>query len=275
MASSPRRAGSGHVRRRRPHRRYRRVRYNVDLVSHLVAREFRLRYRRAFIGWIWSIGQPLARFAVFAYVFTKVIDVGNIPEYPAFLFIGIVAWTWFAAGVQNITSSVLVRSDLLLRPGVPRTAAPIVSVLTDMLDFLAALPIIAVFLVYSQGIALTALWLPAIMVCELLLTLGLGMILCTANVYLRDVQIFTGLALLLGFYITPVFYARTSLPSTVRFFYDRNPIALIIGAYRDILIYHRAPTLGSFGGVALVSVALFAIGFAIYQRASATFVDQL
>ncbi|MDQ1535077.1 MAG: lipopolysaccharide transport system permease protein [Actinomycetota bacterium] len=269
-------------RRRRRHRlaRYRRnrlrhARYSVDLVLHLVSREFRLRYRRAFIGWIWSVGQPLLRFAVFAYVFTKVIHVGNIPEYPAFLFIGIVAWTWFASGLMSATSSVLLRSDLLLRPGVPRAAAPVVSVLTDMLDFVAALPIIAVFLLFSGGIAPYALLLPVLMLIELLLILGIGMALCSANVYLRDVQIITGLVLLLGFYLTPVFYSRKLLPSTLTFFYDLNPVARLLGAYRDILIYHRYPATLPLLVVAAFSVAVFAAGYAIYHRASATFVDQL
>ncbi|MDP9333828.1 MAG: ABC transporter permease [Actinomycetota bacterium] len=268
--------------RRRPNRRgryrrtrYRHARYSVDLVVNLVSREFRLRYRRAFLGWIWSVGQPLLRFAVFAYVFTRVIHVGNIPEYPAFLFIGIVAWTWFASGLVSATISVIVRPDLLLRPGVPRAAAPVVSVLTDMLDFVAALPIIAVFLVFSGGIGLSSLLLPVLMAIELLLILGFGMALCSANVYLRDVQIFTGLALLLGFYLTPVFYSRKLLPNTLKFFYDLNPMARLLGAYRDVLIYHRLPDALPLLLVALFSTAVFAGGYAIYHRASATFVDQL
>jgi lipopolysaccharide transport system permease protein len=272
-------AGRGRSRRRHHVRyrrnRYRHARYSVDLVLHLVSREFRLRYRRAFIGWIWSVGQPLLRFAVFAYVFTKVIHVGNIPDYPAFLFIGIVAWTWFASGVMSATTSVLVRADLLLRPGVPRAAAPVVSVLTDMLDFVAALPIIAVFLLFSGGIAPYALLLPVLMLIELLLILGIGMALCSANVYLRDVQIFTGLVLLLGFYVTPVFYSRKLLPGTLLFFYDLNPVARLLGAYRDILIYHRYPAGFPLLVVAAFSVVVFSVGYAIYHRASATFVDQL
>ncbi len=278
MVPSRRRVHQRRARRRRheyPRSRYRRARYSVDLVLHLVSREFRLRYRRAFIGWLWSVGQPLLRFAVFAYVFTKVIHVGNIPRYPAFLFIGIVAWTWFASGLMSATTSVLLRADLLLRPGVPRAAAPVVSVLTDMLDFVAALPIIAVFLLFSGGIAPSALWLPVLMAIELLLILGIGMALCSANVYLRDVQIFTGLVLLLGFYVTPVFYSRKLLPGTLTFFSDYNPVARLLGAYRDILIYHRVPDVFPLVVVALFSVAMFAGGYAIYRRASATFVDQL
>jgi lipopolysaccharide transport system permease protein len=263
------------VTRRGGARQARRTRYAFDLVAHLVSREFQLRYRRALVGWTWSVAQPLARFAVFAYVFTEIIPVGNIPNYPAFLFVGIVAWQWFAAGVLSATNSVLARPDLLLRPGVPRAAAPVVSVLTDMLDFLAALPIIAVFLLFSGGISPSSLALPLVMAVQLLLILGIGMALCSANVFLRDVSLFVEVALLLGFYLTPTFYRRDSLPESVTFFYDLNPVAQLLGAYRDILIYKRLPGAGPLLVLALVAIAAFMGGYAIYRRASATFVDEL
>jgi lipopolysaccharide transport system permease protein len=250
-------------------------RHAYDLVVHLVSREFQLRYRRAVFGWLWAIAQPLLRFAVFAYVFTEIIPVGNIPDYPAFLFIGIVVWTWFASGVLSATNSVVVRPDLLLRPRVPRVVAPLVAVLTDMLDFLAALPIIAVFLLFSDGISIYAIGLPVLMALQLVLILGIGLALCSANVYFRDVRLFTEVALMLGFYLTPVFYPRTALPDSVAFFYDWNPVARLLSAYRAILIYHRMPDNGTVAFVAVVSAVALASGLLIYRRACKNFVDEL
>src|SRR5918992_5088836 len=109
------------------------ARHTWDLVTHLVAREFRLRYRRALFGWLWAVGSPIARLAILTYVFTRVLPL-DIPNYPVFVFTGLIAWAWFSSGVSSATSSVIDRRDLLFRPGLSRPAVPVVSVLNDGFD---------------------------------------------------------------------------------------------------------------------------------------------
>lgn len=255
-------------------RRRQRSRQTFDLVAHLVRREFQLRYRRALFGWLWAIGQPLARFFVLLFVFTRILPV-DVPNYPAFLFVGLVTWIWFSSGVLSSTNSVLARRDLLFRPGLTRMAAPTVSVLTDALDFLAALPIIAVFLALNGGIPITALALPALMVLQLLLILGVGMALCSANVYLRDVSLIVEVGLLLGFYVTPVFYRGDAVPERLQWVLDLNPMARLLDAYRTVLVEGGLPTGGETAVLVAMCVGFFAIGVAIYGRASSSFADEL
>ena len=125
-------------------------RYSWDLVTHLVAREFRLRYRQALLGWLWAVGTPLTRLVILTYLFTQVLPLG-IENYPVFVFTGLVAWQWFSGGLTSATTSAVDRRDLLFRPGLPRTAVPVVSVLTDGLDYLAALPVLFIFLLLATG----------------------------------------------------------------------------------------------------------------------------
>ncbi len=251
-----------------------RRRYAVDLVTHLVAREFRLRYRRALLGWVWAVGQPLARLLILGFIFTRIIPL-DIPNYPAFLFTGLIAWSWFSSGVASATSSAVDRGDLLLRPGVPRAVLPVVSVLTDGLDYLAALPVLLVFLLLGDGIPLTALALPLVMGAQLLLTVGLGYLLCAANVYFRDVRLFVDLALLLGFYLTPVFYPAEQLLGRYPLLVQLNPVASLLGTYRAILVQGTLPAPGAFLGLTLACAAVCAAGYAVYRAASPTFVDEL
>jgi len=247
---------------------------SAELVVHLVGQEFRIRYRRAYLGWLWAIAQPLARLVVLTIVFTKFLPLG-IPNYAVFLFTGLIAWTWFASAVASSTTSVIERQGLLLRPNVPRAAVPIVSVLTDGLDYIAALPVLAVFLVVEGGIPATALALPILLAAELLLILGLGYALCAANVFYRDVRIFVDVALLLGFYLTPVFYRTDSVPEGYRFLIQLNPMARLIAAYRDVLVEGRLPEPGPFLALFAVCGAVCLAGYAIYRAASGTFVDEL
>jgi lipopolysaccharide transport system permease protein len=211
------------------------------------------------------MGYPLARLLVLAFLFTRILPLG-IENYAVFAFTGIIAWSWFATGIASATSSVIDRRDLLIRPGVPRSAVPIVSVLTDSLDYAAALPVLAVFLLLGDGIPLTSLLLPVILVVQLLFTLGFGLALCAANVYLRDVRLLVDVVMLLGFYLTPDRY---------RLVLDLNPMAHLLSAYRDILIAGHAPATVPFLVLTTVGMAILAVGYLIYRWASPSFVDEL
>ncbi|MBA3431498.1 MAG: ABC transporter permease [Actinobacteria bacterium] len=249
-------------------------RYSWDLVTHLVAREFRLRYRQALLGWLWAVGTPLARLVILTYVFTQVLPLG-IENYPVFVFTGLMAWQWFSAGVTSASSSAVDRRDLLFRPGLPRTAVPVVSVLTDGLDYLAALPVLFIFLLLGDGVPATAIALPIILAVQVLLTLGLGFILCAINVYVRDVHLFVNVATLLGWYLTPVFYRSSDVPERFNFVLQLNPMAHLLSAYRDVLIEGHLPDLKAFSVLMMVCSAVFIVGLVVYRRTSPYFADEL
>jgi len=249
-------------------------RHSLDLVTHLVAREFRLRYRRALLGWLWAVGSPIARLAILTYVFTRVLPL-DIPNYPVFVFTGLIAWAWFSSGISSATSSAIDRRDLLFRPNLSRAAIPVVSVLTDGFDYLAALPVLALFLILGDGIPLTALFLPVILGVQLLLTLGVGFALCSANVYLRDVRLFVDLVTLLGWYVTPVFYRGDAIPENYSFILTLNPMAHLLSAYRLILMKGQLPDSAHFLGLSAVCAVVFVLGYLIYRRTSPTFIDEL
>lgn len=251
-----------------------RRRYSIDLISHLVAREFRLRYRRALLGWIWVVAEPLARLVTLAFVFSRVLPQ-RIPNFMVFLFTGILAWTWFAAAVASMTASAVDRSDLLFRPGLPRPTVALVSALTDTVDYLAALPLLFVFLAVGPGIPATALAMPVVLIVQLLLILGLGFALCAANVYLRDVRLFVNVALLLGFYLTPVFYSPKKVPGKFRWIIELNPMTRILDVQRGLLLDGRLPAFLPFAILTAVCVAIFFGGYRIYRAASPAFVDEL
>ena len=251
-----------------------RTRHSFDVVTHLVMREVRLRYRRSLFGWIWTVAQPLSRFLVLSFVFTQVLPL-DVPDFALFLFSGLIGWMWFAAGLQSATESAVDRQDLLLRPGVSPMLVPVVSVLGDAFDFVAALPILVVILLFSSGVPVTWLLLPVFVVPMLMLILGLGYALCSANVYLRDVRIVVAIGTMLGFYMTPVFYNAEQVPEKYRWIVELNPVAQLLEVERSILIYGVVPSATEIVGLFAFSSAILVAGALIYRRASPTFTDEL
>lgn len=245
------------------------------MVLHLVSREFRLRYRRAVLGWLWAILLPLLRFGVMALVFSKVLAV-KVDNFPAYLFSGVVFVGLFSAGVTNATSSIVNRANLTLRAGVPRWTIPTVSVLTDAIDLAVSMPVLlAIAIVTGVGLGPWLVVLPLVLLVLTVLTLGVGLLLCTANVFYRDVRVLVEVLMLIVFYLTPVFYDPKTLPDSYRRFIDRNPLAIILDAGRSVTIYGRAPDWGRFLPASAFSVLVLGIGWMVFQSRSASFGDEL
>lgn len=257
-----------------PSGRVGRSRHAFGLVLHLVGREFKLRYRRAFLGWAWAIAEPVIRFAILSFVFTKVIPLG-IENYSAYLFAGLIAWTWFSSALGSVTNSAVDRRELFMRPEVPRAVVPVTSVLVDGIDFLAALPILLFVLAQGSGIHTTILALPMVLAVQLLLTLGLGFFLSAANVYLRDIRHMVAVGLSLLFYLSPTFYSIDAVPETYRSIIQLNPITHLLAAYRAVLIEGRLPDFGGFVLLSVGSAAVCGLGYFLYRGSSKSFLDEL
>jgi lipopolysaccharide transport system permease protein len=249
--------------------------YLRDLLSVLVSREMKLRYKRSTLGFAWSLLNPLAQMLVFSFIFRKVLPL-NIPNYPAFLISGLLAWNWFNASLYQATDAIVGNRDLIRRPGFPTAILPVVTVTSHMVHFLLALPILAIFLAAS-GIYLTpaVLVLPLVIALQFIFTLSLAYLAATFHVTFRDTQYLLGIFLLLGFYLTPVFYDAGAIPQQYQAVYRINPMLDLIESYRLILLHGQLPSALSVIELGLVSCILLFVGFRVFKAASDRFVEEL
>ncbi|MDQ3463490.1 MAG: ABC transporter permease [Actinomycetota bacterium] len=245
------------------------------LVGHLTAREFRIRYHPAILGWVWAIAPTMARVLVLGVLFSSLLP-NQSEVYVAELAVGLLGWSWFSSGVSNATRSAVDRRDLLAQPGVPRQVVPVVSVLTDAFDYLAALPLLLVIVyIDAGGVSVEALLFPFFLALQGALVLGVGMAASVADVRFRDARLAVDLVLALGFYATPVFYTREALPADLRYLLDWNPMAHLLEAQRDVLIYGTVPSAISLGLLTVVCLAVLTAGWHLHRRKAATFLDWL
>jgi lipopolysaccharide transport system permease protein len=255
--------------------RTRRLVYLWDLLTVLVGRDIKLRYKRSMLGLAWSLLNPLAQFATLNFVFSRVLPL-NIANYTPFLFTGVLAWNWFGTSLLLATNAIVDNRELIRRPGFPPSVLPLIAVVSNLVHFLLAWPILIVFVV-SAGNPLTAAlaWLPLVVVVQFLIILSLGYFLAATQVTFRDTQYLLGIALTLGFYLTPVFYAVGGTPGPYRAAFRLNPMVYVLDAYRALLLGNGAPDWPALALISVVATALLLLGYRVFRHASHRFVDEL
>lgn len=252
-----------------------RATYLWGMTMHLVGRELSSRYRRSVAGWVWALIPPLIQLAVYNFVFTQVLPVASSQHFSVFLLIGILSWNWFAGGLTLATTSLEARRQFVLRPGFPTALLPCVSVVVALADYLIALPVLLVATAFAVGLHAAVTILPALLLIQLVLMLGLALLLAPANVFFRDVSHFVGVALTFGFWLTPIFYAQTLVPDRFAAVYEFNPIARLLAAQREALLVGTFPRLLPIAVVGAVSLAVAVAGFLTFQRVRHALPEQL
>jgi lipopolysaccharide transport system permease protein len=246
-------------------RRLRRAVYLWDVTSHLVVRDFASRHRGSALGWLWALVPPLVQLLVTYFLFTKVIPL-KVANYPVFLLTGILAWSFFARGLSLSALSLEQSRELVLRPGFPTGVLPVKAVLIGLLEYALALPVLLIALGVSVGLYWTALLLPVLLAIQLVFTVGLGWILSPLQVFFRDVQHLVTLIVMVGFWVTPVFYKRQSVPSRFHLIYELNPMAHLIEWQRWIMLQKTHPHLLSILALSGVALGVAAVGWIIFRR---------
>jgi ABC-type polysaccharide/polyol phosphate export permease len=246
----------------------------AQLTIHLALREVSARHRFTTLGWLWPLTRQLAQFGVLLLVFTSVVDL-DIHDYPAFLFTGLVAWSWFSSGLTDGTGSLIAHRHLLFRPRCPAAVLPVAASTVALVDSLIALPVLIGIVAVSGDLAPSVLFLPVLAVIQLLLVCGLAWLASAASVYLRDVTQIVLVGLLLLFYLTPVFYETARVPDEYEWVIRLNPLTPLLEGYRDVLVEGHLPPAGPVAAVAAASVAAAALGLVVFQRLRRGFVDEL
>lgn len=249
--------------------------YQLDLISHLVQRDFRLRYTGSMLGVLWSVVLPLVQLLVFVFLFNRIVPLG-IDDYPAFVFSALLPWTWFSNCVSSAGGAFTGNRDMLRRPHFAPATLVIVNTLANLLTYLVSLPILLVVLAWhGRTLSLALLAFPLLVLIQSILLIGLGLIVATLNVFYRDIQHLTRVVLSLLFYLIPVFYRPQQLDTDYSQILMMNPIAVLIQSYRDIFFFQRTPEWDALFFTAAASLVMGSLGYLIYCRQQPHVIDAL
>lgn len=256
------------------------LRYRA-LISSLVARELKARYRGSVLGFLWTFVNPLLLLLVYTFVFSVVMPgarAAGIEPYSLFLFCGILPWTWFSSSLLESCTALTGSGGLLRKVMFPAEILPLVTVLTGLVNFWLGLVILAAFSVYTgmPFFTLDLAWLPVIVAVQLAWTLGLALLLSALSVHFRDLRDLLGNLMTLWFFATPIVYPYSQAPERFRLLLDLNPFTHIAGAYQDVLFvsgrYAPGPRLAAVG---LVGIVVLIVGYGVFDRLRDTFAEEV
>lgn len=272
-----------------------------ELLWTLVLRELRVRYKNSYLGFFWSLIVPLVTVAVLTIVFKRVMGM-VIPNYSAYVLVAYLPWMYFQTALLDSSQSVLAQIQLVKKVYFPREVLPLAAVLANLIHFALALIVFFVYLLGYVGAPLlpSVVLLPVLVFFQTLLIAGLSLIISCLNVFYEDTKYIVSIGLQLMFYLVPVIYfseqvyhAQLASPELQRWIYlvyHLNPIAMLMTAYRKILLppitvqqvgavqkqtFVSLPLDWGLLAVACgVSVVIFVLGYAFFNKRKWDFAEQ-
>ena len=245
------------------------------IVTNLGKRELRVRYSQAVLGFAWALLTPLVLMVVFSLFIQKVakIDTHGI-AYPIFSYTGLLAWTFFSGAVAS-AGSILVGNPLLNKIYAPREVFALATIGTSAVDALAAsIALVVLFVIYGEYPQLTAVWVPVLLAVLVAFTVGIGLIVSAATVYVRDLRHALPLLLQVGLFATPVVYGLDAIPKEYRAAYVfLNPVAMVIDGLRRTVLYGHPPNFTYLGLSSISALATLFFGYALFKRLETGFAD--
>ena len=253
-----------------------------QLILILVSRELKARYRGTMFGFLWSLFNPLLLMLVYTVVFGFIVSGGRVTGFPStklyalFLFNGILPWTWFSSSLIESSNVLMVQGALIKKIKFPIEVLPIMVVITNMVHFILALPVlIFFFLIFGKPLTLWVLFLPISLLAQFIFTLGLCFLISALTVHFRDIKDILSNLLTLWFFATPIIYTYQSVPKALRWVLNLNPMTHIIESYHFAFYFGSLPHWKRFSVTVLIGLLFFYLGYLIFDKLRDTFVEEV
>lgn len=251
-----------------------------ELLWQMVGREVKARYKQSILGYFWVILNPLAQMLVMSFAFSLILRIptnsaSNIP-YSIFLFVALLPWNLFANSLSSASTSLVNSAPLITKVYFPRTILVISTIIAKIVDFLFALIILITYMIiYHIPININILWVIPIFFIQQIFTLGLALFFAASNLLYRDIQYLLSLIITLWLYLTPVIYPADIVPAKFKIFFQLNPMAVIINAYRQTVLGGGAPNYTSLVIALGVSLITLLAGFSYFKSREKIFADNI
>lgn len=252
------------------------------LMSQMVSRDFKVKYKRSVLGVLWSLLYPLLMMVVMALVFSNMFKVRvEGVNYLVYLMTGQVIFNYFSEATNAAMTSIISNYSLIKKVYIPKYIFPLSKCLFVGINFLLTLiPLLIIILFTGDAtthctINIYYLLLPYAFICMFLFTVGIGFILSTVAVFLRDILYIYGIIITIWTYFTPLFYDISMLPENLQAIFKFNPLYQFITFARTIILYNKVPEFSNFVGCLLYAVGTLLLGCIVFKKKQDKFIYYL
>ncbi len=260
----------------------RRIWRHRSLLGTLTSRDLKARYRGSVLGYFWSLVNPVVLLAVYTFVFSTLFDPRdpNVHPYALFLVTGLFPWIWLQSSWLEGSESLLANSGLIKKAAFPAELLPIVPVLSNLIHFALAWPVMAlafaIFGIFGEPAGgLTALILPLVVLVQMPMVAGLALGFAVLNAHFKDVRDLLANLLTLLFFLSPILYTLDRLEGypLVQAVVALNPVTPYVTSYQEAVFFGHFPSPFLWLQMAFWSAVIWGIGTWVFDRLGETLVE--
>ncbi|WP_456436041.1 ABC transporter permease [Thermovibrio ammonificans] len=248
--------------------------YYRDLLIELIKKDIKVRYKNSYLGYFWSLANPLAMALIFYFIF-KIITKVKMENYTLFLISGLFVWQWISNSILAAATIYINNSSLIKKVNFPRNFLVLSLVFSEGFNFLVSIPVILMFcLYYHQKISLL-LWLfaiPLLLIPTVVFIYSVALTVGTVNLFFRDMERLVNLLLTFLFYLTPIIYPISMVPEKYKTLIYLNPFVPFALIWQKLFFWNTFD-IKSYAVATLYSVVALAISTKIYNKLKYKFAE--
>lgn len=240
------------------------------LLLELIKKEIKLKYRRSFLGILWTLLEPILTTVVLTLVFTRMLDWGRSADYPVYILTGRLLYSFFSGSTKSAMKAIRSNATMIKKVYVPKYMYPVSSVCSGYITFLISMIVLfgaAIIFKIKPTVHLLTAIIPLFLL--LVLALGVGLILATMAVFFRDMEYLWGVILMLIMYTSAIFYKAEKVDHQWIFYF--NPLFFIIQNFRNA-VFGRPMDMHALAVSAAYSFAALIIGIVLFYKKQDKFI---
>jgi lipopolysaccharide transport system permease protein len=254
---------------------------NRSLIQAMVRRDVLGRYRGSFGGAFWMVLNPLILMLTYFFVFGVVLQ-SRFPNDPSragfalYFLAGMLPWLATSEAAGRAPTVLMEHRNFVKKLVFPVETLPVNLVAAALVSEVFGVTLLLLGCYLARGsVRPSIIWLPVLVIPQILLTAGICWFLAALGVFVRDLAQINGFLLTLWFFLTPICYPETSLPGPAVRILLKNPMFMLVRGYRDVLLEGRAPAFHSLWKVWLISISVFVLGHAWFHKLRKSFADMV
>jgi lipopolysaccharide transport system permease protein len=250
-----------------------------ELIYTFAKRELLGRYNGSALGIAWAVLTPVVMITIFTFIFAGIFGArfgasSSHWDYALYLFCGLLPWTMFQESVQQSASTIIVHANLVKRVVFPLETLPAAQVFAAVGNQLfATVGLLIATLAIQRELHLTTLWLPVLLLPQLLFALGVAWLIASLGVFLRDIAQGITLLLMAWMYLTPIIYPESIVPDRFRLLINVNPFTPLVRSYRRIFLDGAPPDWRGLAYFTAVAILVCLFGYWWFARTRKSFAD--